>query len=75
MPIRLYKAIREEDPIKAGRIIRQLDPKLKTIVLKLVLKISSENVELERELTQEVLKDMDNLTIISDPYFIEHVFS
>ena len=29
LPLRLYKAIKEEDPIKAGRIIRQLDPKLK----------------------------------------------
>jgi hypothetical protein len=75
MPLRLYKAIKEDDPIKAGRIIRQLEPKLKTIVLRFVLKISSENAELERELTQEVLRDMDHLTTITDPYFIEHVFS
>ncbi len=74
-PLRLYKAIKEDDPIKAGRIIRQLEPKLKAIVLNFVLKISSENADLERELSQEVLKDMEHLTTITDPYFIEHVFS
>ena len=43
VPQRLYKAIKEENPVKAGRIIRDIDPKLREIIMKLILKLSVGN--------------------------------
>jgi len=74
VPLRLYKAIKEDDPIKAGRIIRELK-KIRVVAINLVLKVAVGHPELERELTAEVLKDMDHLKTITDAYFIENVFS
>jgi len=74
-PQRVYKAIKEEDPVKASRVVRDLDPKLRNIALQLILKLSIGNDQAERDLTAEVLKDLHHLTTIVDPFFIDQVFS
>jgi len=75
VPQRLYRAIKEDDPIVTGRIIRNLSPKLLGAVMKLVLKLSVGYAEVEREQCAEVLKDLAHLQTIVDAYFIDHVFS
>lgn len=69
------KAIKEENPKEAGRIIRDLKPLLKEPIIEIILQLSVGNQETERELAREVYHYLQDMQTFADSYFIENIFS
>lgn len=74
-PIRLLKALKEDNPKEAGRIIRDLKPVLKQPIIEIILQLSAGCQETERELANEVYNYLKEMKTFSDSFFIETVFS
>lgn len=73
MPIKIYEAIKEENPIKAKRLIRNIDKKLLCILTELVLQLTAGNSEIESELSKLVIDDLEILSKQSDEVFINQI--
>jgi len=73
MPLIIYESMKEADPIKAKRLIKNLDSKVLFILTELVLQLTTGCASLEAALAKQIIADLDVLCKQQDEVFIKNL--
>lgn len=71
MPLVIYDSIKESDPVKAQRLIKNIDSKILFILTELILKLTVGNDQLENKMSKQVIQDLEVLQQFNDSVFID----
>jgi hypothetical protein len=73
LPVSLYESIKEQNPVKAHRLIKTLEPNVLHILSELIMSLTAGNLQLENKLSLLIIQDLGILSLQTDNTFINKV--